>query len=392
MLRLTEIDQEAIKASNRKKILNLLYKKKELTKQEIAKQTGISIPTVINNINTLLEEGIVMEAGVACSTGGRKPMIISFLPDSRFSFGVEIKPDAVRIIMANANSEIKFEDSFKIDNLGNFQSIMGEIIKIINSSIETFNVPREKILGIGFSLPGTVDEERLILDMAPNMKIRNINFDVYKDKINIPIYIENEANAGAIGEMILGIGKEMKNLVYISITQGIGTGIVIQDHLYKGKNKRAGEFGHMTIVPEGKLCNCGRRGCFELYASEKALIENYNATSIIKIGDIDDFFVLLNEKNINALEIWNKYINYLSTGIQNIILGLDPHYVIIGGPISKYQNYFMEELANIIYNQNNFYSKEDTKIFASILKENSSILGASLLPLQRLFFICENII
>lgn len=392
MLKFTEMDQETIKDSNRKKILNLLYKKKELTKLDIAKQTGISIPTVINNINELLTEGIVMEAGVAVSTGGRKPMIISFLPDSRFTFGVDIRPDFVRIIMTNINSDIKFETSFKIQSMDNFDVIMNKIIQIINKHIETNEIPRNRILGVGFSLPGTVDEEKLMLDLAPNLKIKNIFFNKYCEDFDIPIYIENEANAAAFGEMLLGSGKELKNLIYISITQGIGTGIVIQDHLYKGKNKRAGEFGHMTIVPNGKLCNCGGRGCWELYASEKTLIENYNIAASEKIDNINDFFAILRDKNQLAKDILRDYIYYLSIGIQNIIFGLDPHYIIIGGQISNYGEYFLEELKNIIYDKNNFYSRGDTKIFSSKLKENASILGASLLPLQSLFFIYDKII
>lgn len=391
MLRLTELDQETIKDSNRKKILNLLYKKKELTKLEIAKQTGISIPTVINNINLLIDEGIVMEKGVATSTGGRKPVIISFLPDSRYTFGVEIRPDKVRIIMANINSEILYEKAFTIDGIDNFDNIMQKIIKIVNCNIVENNIIEDKILGIGFSLPGTVDEEKLILDMAPNLKIKNIYFEKYKECFNFPIYIENEANSAAFGEMILGIGKEMKNLIYISITQGIGTGIVIQDHLYKGKNKRAGEFGHMTIVPGGKVCNCGRKGCWELYASETTLIENYNRTCTNKIENLEGFFGQIKNGGIEAKKILREYLYYLGIGVQNIILSLDPHYIIIGGQISNYCEYFIDELSDIIFEENKFFTRGDNKIFASKLKEDSSILGASILPLQSLFFVYDKI-
>lgn len=392
MLRLTELDQETIKDSNRKKILNLLYRKKELTKLEIAKQTGISIPTVISNINLLIEEGLVMEKGVATSTGGRKPVIISFLPNSRYTFGVEITPDKVRLILANINSEILYENFFRIDGIDDFDKIMKKIINIVDNYIDENNISVGKILGIGFSLPGTVDEEKLILDMAPNMKIKNIYFEKYKEAFQFPIYIENEANAAAFGEMILGIGKEMKNLIYISITQGIGTGIVIQDHLYKGKNKRAGEFGHMTIVPGGKSCNCGRKGCWELYASEKILIQDFKHISGKEITDLEDFFKQFSSGNADAKRLLSEYLYYLGVGIQNIIFSLDPHYIIIGGRISSFSEYFMEELSDIIFEQNTFFVRGDNKIFASKLKEDSSILGASILPLQSLFFIYDKII
>ncbi len=392
MLNIRELGREIIKDSNRKKILNLLYEKKELTKMEIAKQTGVSIPTVINNVNFLLEEGIVAEKGVATSTGGRKPVIIAFLPDARFSFGVDIRPDAVQVIMTNLYSEIKFQDNFSIDGIGAFDSIMDKIIGIVDGHIESQQIPREKILGIGFSLPGTVDEENLVLNMAPNMNIKDIYFGKYAERFDFPVYIENEANAAAFGEMILGIGKEMKNLVYISITQGIGTGIVIQDHLYKGKNKRAGEFGHATIVSKGKPCNCGKRGCWELYASEKALLKKYNENAPVKIKQLDDFFSLIRENVSGASNALAEYVDFLAIGIQNIILGLDPHYIIIGGQISAYQEHFMETLKKAVFEGSSLFSMEDTVLFASKLEGASSILGASLLPLQTLFFIREKII
>lgn len=399
MLKYTELGQDIIKDSNRKKILNILYKNKEVTKQEISKLTGISIPTVINNINLLLEEGLVEETGVATSTGGRKPVIIRFLSDSRFSFGVEITPSQVRVLRTNLNSEIKFDTSFPIKGMDNFENIMSKISEIVNNHIIENKLSTDKILGIGFSLPGTVDEDQLTMELAPNMNFKNIDFDSYKNNFDFPIFIENEANAAAFGEMILGIGKEMKNLIYISITQGIGTGIVIQDHLYKGKNKRAGEFGHMTIVPNGKQCNCGRKGCWELYASENLLIDRYNEGSAsqaenitTQLVNLDQFFAKVELQDSRAIALLKDYLYYLSIGIQNIIFGLDPHYIIIGGSLSKFSDYFIEDLKGLVFDKNNLFDYKDNKLFASKLKEDASILGASILPLQTMFFIYDKII
>ena len=399
MLKYTELGQDIIKDSNRKKILNILYKNKEVTKQEISKLTGISIPTVINNINLLLEEGLVEETGVATSTGGRKPVIIRFLSDSRFSFGVEITPSLVRVLRTNLNSEIKFDTSFPIKGMGNFENIMTKISEIVNNHIIENKLSIDKILGIGFSLPGTVDEDQLTMELAPNMNFKNIDFNNYKNNFDFPIFIENEANAAAFGEMILGIGKEMKNLIYISITQGIGTGIVIQDHLYKGKNKRAGEFGHMTIVPNGKQCNCGRKGCWELYASENLLVDRYNEgsasqaeTVTAQLVSLDEFFAKVELQDSRANAILKDYLYYLSIGIQNIIFGLDPHYIIIGGSLSKFSDYFIEDLKGLVFDKNNLFDYKDNKLLASKLKEDASILGASILPLQTMFFIYDKII
>ena len=386
------IDQEVIKDSNRKKILNLIAEKREYTKQSISKEIGVSIPTVISNINELIEEGLVEEAGALASTGGRKPIIVRFLPDSKYSFGVEFTLNNVRVILTNLDSQIKFDVTFQAKEFKNIDDIINKIHKIINNVLRDAKISPRDILGIGFSLPGTVNEEKLILELAPNIRLKNIDFNKYAQLLKFPVYIENEANSAAFGEINLGIAKKMRNLVYISINEGIGAGVVIQDHLYKGKNKRAGELGHMTIVPNGKSCNCGRKGCLEQYASKKSLIEDYNSRSLNPVDTLKEFFSRVDQKeNLAILEL-QKYINFLAIGIQNIVLILDPHYVVLGGEVSDFSEYYLEALKEKVFAPNSFYDSNDLKIFTSKLKKDASILGAALLPLQKLFSINEKII
>lgn len=386
------IDQEAIKDSNRKKILNLIAEKREYTKQNISKEIGVSIPTVIANINELIEEGLVEEAGVERSTGGRKPVIVRFLPDSKYSFGVEFTLNNVRVILINLDAEIKFDTCFQVADFKNIDDIIGKIHEIIHSVIGEKKINDKDILGIGFSLPGTVDEESLILELAPNIGLKNVDFSRFFQLLKFPIYIENEANSAAFGELNLGIAKKMRNLVYLSITEGIGAGVVIQDHLYKGKNKRAGEVGHMTIVPNGKPCNCGRKGCLEQYASKKSLMEDYNCKSSKSVDTLKEFFSRVEQKESLAMLELEKYISFLAIGIQNIVLILDPHYVVLGGEISDFSEYYIKDLKEKVFVENSFYDNTNLKIFTSKLKKDSSILGAALLPLQKLFSINEKII
>ena len=387
-----KIDQEIIKDSNRKRILNLIAQKREYTKQNISKEIGVSIPTVISNINELIEEGLVEEAGVEGSTGGRKPIIVRFLPDSKYSFGVELSLNNVRVILINLDAEIKFDHSFHVADFKNIDDIIRKIQKIISNALDEKNIDQKDILGIGFSLPGTVNEECLILELAPNLAMKNVDFSRFSKMLKFPIYIENEANCAAFGELNLGIAKKMRNLVYLSINEGMGAGIVIQDHIYKGKNKRAGELGHMTIVPNGKSCNCGRKGCLERYASKSALMEDYNLRSSKPVENLKEFFSRVEKKEELAMLSLEKYMCYLAIGIQNIVLILDPHYVVLGGELSDFSELYLANLKEKVFVENSFYDDTNLKIFTSKLKRDSSILGAALLPMQKLFSINEKII
>lgn len=378
------IDQQTIKLSNRVKILNIIAEKGEITKQEISDTLDLSVPTVINNVNELIEDGLVEEAGVAKSTGGRKPMIIRFKPDARFSIGVDISPNKLKLVLVNLYCEILYEYSEEIRDF-NFKDIIDKVYNIIEDVLKSRGIDRSMILGVGFSLPGLVDEERLVLENAPNLNVKNFDFKDYENRYGMPIYIENEANVAAIGEMTLGAAKGQSNVVYISITEGIGTGIIIQNHLYKSTSKWAGEFGHMRITDEKLRCNCGRTGCWELYASERSLINQFNTRSDNKIKELGQFFNLAASGSRDAADVLDRYLSYLAVGIENIILALSPEYIIIGGEVSEYENIYREELQKKLKQESSFYGIEGIKIGFSKLRGRASVLGASTLAIQNLF-------
>lgn len=391
MKKLWFLDQESIKKINKKNIIQLLYKNDQLTKQEISKELHISIPTVISNVNELIEEGYLDEAGVAESTGGRKPIIVRFLPKARYSFGVSVTSNKIRIALVNLKLEIIKEEEFELlEELQSIDTIMDRIKECIDTIVDNMKIPMDKIIGVGFSLPGTVNEEKLLLANAPNLGLRNIDFKKYETKYKYKLYIENEANAAAYAETFLNFDNVVKNLVFVSITGGIGAGIIINGNLYKGRNKHAGEFGHMTIVKNGEQCNCGKKGCWELYASEKALIKQYNQEFNATEKSMKEFFKLTmtNEKAKNILY---NYIDYLAEGIKNIILIADPEEIIIGGRIAYYEQYFKDLLIMRVFEENSFYTKEECKLSFSKLKSNASILGAALMTMQEIFFINKKI-
>lgn len=380
------INHKAIKNYNRRKILNLLTVKRELTRQAISLKTGISIPTVASNIQELIEEGLVEEAGIGESTGGRKPLIVRYLPDARVSFGVDITPEKVRIILSNLDSEIRFQSELAMESFGRINEVINRTASEIDRILRQLEIPDKKVLGIGFSLPGTVNQKKMTLELAPNLGMKDIRFKPFESVFRFPIFIENEANAGALAEMKVGKSLKSNDLVYISVTQGLGTGIIIHGKLYKGKNQRAGEFGHMAIVPGGKICKCGRMGCWELYASEKALLERYMDAKGIQNQagySIPVFMETLKSGEKTAQSIWDEYLSYFALGIQNIMLGLDPQTILIGGEIAQFGDELIEPLKERVFTPRGFDEAGDILISASRLGPAAPALGAAILPIQE---------
>lgn len=382
MFLLKHIDRETIKMSNGKKILQLLYSEDELTKQDISKKLGISLPTVTHNINTLMDEGFVVDAGVADSTGGRKPLMVRFNPKAQFTVGVDIKPKEILILVTDLKSNKVGQRTLPLEH-HLIDDVMQEIHKELQEILEVNDINNKQLLGIGFSLHGTVNDNELIFEMAPHSTYKNISFHKYEELFGTPIYIENEANVSAIAESILGKAKQMRNVVYLSINEGVGTGIIIGGYLYKGKNHRAGEFGHMIIDPKGPVCSCGNNGCLETFISTKGLQRMYFDQAGNQ-ASVKEIFKAYEAKESHAVEALNHYISYLAISIRNILFAMDPHYIIIGGVMSKYGNILHDRLIEDVYRNNHFYNEKDNKILMSELNGDAAVFGASLLPLLQL--------
>ncbi|OHD75677.1 MAG: hypothetical protein A2V99_11425 [Spirochaetes bacterium RBG_16_67_19] len=396
MGKITHPGRERIRDSNNRKILHLLRERRQLSKQEIASETGISIPTVTNNVSRLIDEGIVEEAGLSESTGGRKPMSIRYLPDSRYAFGVDFASNhltasnKIRVALTNLDASIKAEEFFDYQDFHSVDEIMTHIRDVTDRIVLAARIPVEHVLGIGISLPGTVNEKKKILEVAPNLSpglgMHDLDFRAYEKLFAFPLFVENEANAAAFAELVLGIAQDKRNLVYLSVNRGIGAGIVVRGHIYKGNMKRAGQVGHITVDSKGILCTCGMNDCWELYAASGALIRNYNMASTRRITDTQGFLERLRSPDPLAVKIWERYLDYLAIGISNLLLCYDPHYVVIGGEISQFDELLLEPLKKRIFARNKFYKGDDLEILISSLKDNAAVLGAGLLPFQELLY------
>jgi predicted NBD/HSP70 family sugar kinase len=376
------LDHSDIKTNNKKRIISLLINERELTKLDISRKLDISVPTVTTIVGELREEGLVEEAGMATSTGGRKPVIIRFLPNSRYCIGIDLGRDYVRAVLTNLDCKIIEDRKRELNKINEVEvlSVMKELIE----ELLALDI-RCKLLGIGLSLPGIVNEEELKLEVATNFRLKNISFKELQTKFNLPIYLENEANAGALAESKLGIAKDLNNLIYVSVTEGIGGGIFINNDMYRGRDRRAGEIGHMCIVKNGRQCNCGRKGCWETYASNRALIKDYIEKTNVKVKNIDEIINRYKSGEEAAVKVIEEYIDNLAEGIESLVFIFNPDYIVIGGEISKSSGVFSQKLSNKIFSNNEFYSEGDASILFSSLGEDSNILGASLIPVLDSF-------
>lgn len=382
------IQQEQIRNQNRSKVLALFRSERRITQLEIVRMSGISLPTVTTIVRELKQEGIIRVDGFSPADVGRRAAIYKFDSSARNSFGVDISSTTLQIIRTDLDLKVLSERTISHDkqSLSEFGHIIDLAFTTIEKICEEENIDSSTIAGVGFSLPGTVNEESMLLETAPHLDNVRFSFSDLGIEKSYPFFIENRANAAALAELWTDPVSAESNMVYVGMNRGIGTAIAIHGLVYKGRRKRAGEYGHVTVGTQGRVCACGRLDCWETYAGTDALIQKYRELSGREAGSLSEFFRLVDSGDQYAVSALDELVHYISIGLQNIILIHDPDLIVLGGRLVEYGDYFWSDLMDSIYNGSRFFSPGDVRLKIASYLNNSSLMGAALLPLQPIFF------
>lgn len=374
------INHRIMRSNNKRQIVELLRKNETLTKREIAQQLGVSITTVATFITELIDENRISPSGNAVSTGGRKSELYHLNPDSLYVIGVDLQVDRLITLLINLRGQILGIQEVKYTGTDEWQ-IASTLYQTLLRLCDSTRTPFSKIAGIGVGVPGIVNHQTGIIEFAPNLGWKNVNLAPLLPA-DLPVMVENEANAAAIGESSFGTAQGRANMIYISVGRGIGTGLILKNDLYYGHNFVAGEFGHMTIVPNGLPCRCGKKGCWEVYASNSAALNLYQHYSNKTLDSYDDLLTAFFQSDPIATRVINETTDYLGLGIANLINGLNPEMVIIGGKIAEAEEFIQYRTLKEIKEHCFEYSYRNVEIKFSHLKNKATALGVGSLMID----------
>lgn len=375
-----EVNHSKIKETNRKKIISLLLDKEEITKLDISRALDISITTVSTNISELKSEGIVEDVRPLESTGGRKAMAVKLNKNCRYSIGIALTPNHVKIALANIKRELV--ESVRINHKNNGMDNLVQLIKEnLDIIMKKYDLNSMNLLGVGLSLPGTVDFKSGVIKYSYLLGTKDYDLRGKFEYLDVPVYVDNEANLSAYYEF-LNKKNVLDNLLYVSITDGLGLGIIINGKIFRGDNNSSGEFGHIKIAMDGKQCKCGACGCLEAYTSMNTLIESYNKISSDTITDIEQFEEKYLQNNQNTEEILDNYLRILAIGIANLIMIFDPNTIIVGGDINNLLKGKIEVLKKNVYKDNLFTNENSCDISMSSFNE-AYLQGAAMMPIEE---------
>lgn len=375
------VNHQLVKIQNRNLILKLIYERGSISRQEISRIIGLTPATVTNITGELLDEGFIMElpSFEEKSGSGRKAIPLAINPSSGYVIGVDIGPRVIRIAKSNLLGHLSNIETFQYDS-----QVREDILEML---IEKLQVMKEdhNILGIGIGIPGLVDSVSGELKFSPNLGWKNLKLaKPIRDALNLPVILENNVKAMALGEKWFGIGKKSNNFALVYVSLGIGAGIIIDGRIYRGANNGAGELGHTIVSENGEVCNCGKRGCLETFASARAIVKRFKGIPGDEDTDINEIRVALEKGDIKALEIVEKAGYYLGVGISNLVNMFDPEMIILSGRVVRLGRALLEPMKKAL--ESRLFSADKVNIEISQLGKEIGLYGASALALQKFFY------
>lgn len=377
-------NQYVVKQENKTLVLTTIINHTPISRANVAQMTGLNKGTVSSLVSELIDEELVEESGPGESSGGRRPVMLLFNGKAGYSISIELGVGYILGVITDLNGRIVHEENIQLQTI-HFKTIFPIMINLIKGLFKKAPKSRYGIIGIGVGVPGVVSQKGKIL-LAPNLNWKNIELEVELKKIfQLPVYVENEANAGAYGEMRFGSSQNSEHMIYASLGIGIGVGMILDGKLYHGLNGFAGELGHMTIVKDGRSCRCGNLGCWERYASEQALIDEGIKRQLITVDQpepFDDLIKLATTNNKEAIKLFEEIGTYIAIGLTNCINIFNPEHVIIGNKLMKAKKWIYPVIEAYILEHAIGFHQNKLKIDSAKLGTYSTVSGMAAFTIE----------
>lgn len=396
---------ETARDINSRIMLNLVRKHQPISRADLTRYSGLQRSTVSVITEQLISERWLREGVTAQSPRGRRPTFLHLNEDRAGFFGVNVRPFATNMALANLTGDFLAQESMPTPSSAD--QFVVQVSQRIRHLMAEF--PQMAYEGIGVSLPGRVDLSSQKFIFAPNLNWRAEDLkERLEQATGLPVDLENEANACALSEFWFGHHSDgARNLIAVAVSEGIGIGMVLNGQLVRGPSGLAGEFGHVALTEDGPTCGCGNNGCWEVYASNSAAIRYYN--SAVATGrngksrlngkngkhllngksssngaiTFEDLLELAEQGDLQALAALDRMAHYLGSGIAMLVTGLAPDSIVVVGEVTRAWDR-IEPIINEVVKRRSF-THATTRIYASGPAPQPRLRGIIALVLQKHF-------
>jgi predicted NBD/HSP70 family sugar kinase len=378
-------DAAGMRTQNSTLLLNLIWRERQISRADIARKTGLSPSTVSAIVGELDRAGLVREIGAGASRGGRRPVLVGFRDDAYALVGVEIGATHVSAVLTDLRGNVR---AFRDSHVAVREDPDGALAKareLIDECLTSERVSRKRVVGIGVAVPSPVHPERpgkLSPVILPAWRDHDVQ-ETLAEAYGLPVFVDNDANLGALSERFWGAGAGGEDLAFIKVATGIGSGHIINGDLYRGSGGTAGEIGHIAIDPNGPQCVCGLRGCLATFIGADALLARAGKAwgKRKKKPTVADIVAGARDGDPVARELVDEVGHYLGIAVAGLLNLLNPAVVVLGGEITSVGDLLLDPLRATIRSRALSTSVAETRIVSSRLGERSIAVGAATLVL-----------
>jgi predicted NBD/HSP70 family sugar kinase len=375
-----KINATMSRALNRRLILNHLRKEGPMSRADITTLTGLSPAAVTFVVAELMDEALVHEREAVANIKGRPSTPIDINYGSRLAFGFKLNKGNINCVLTDlattalASADISISDTTP-------DSIAAVIADNIPSLLDKAGRSETDVMGIGVSIPGEVDPVTGICLQSPRFGWRSLPFaELLGERVKVPVWIDDDVNAFGIAQQLFGAGREHQNFAALAIGAGIGCALVIKGEIYHGSRSAAGKFGHITSVPGGRPCECGRRGCLMAHAAEPYMLDEWERVSGSPISRAG-FASAVESGSDLALSILGDAGSRVGRHLADVVNMFDPDVIIVGGEAVQFGEALLRPIREAM-EKFTFMSKPE---IIPDWVSNSWARGAAALATQNIF-------
>ncbi|HLO32290.1 MAG TPA: ROK family transcriptional regulator [Anaerolineales bacterium] len=374
------------KEHNRNLVLKTIFGHENISRADIARITNLTKSTVSDIVADLIAGGLVSEIGVRQSQGGKNPILLSLIEDSRWLIGLDLGQEQFRGAVVNLRGKIREVVTIPVNDC-NGSEALSLVYQILDRLISSTNQP---LSGIGVGTPGLINTCEGLVVNAVNLDWKNLPLTrLLEQRYHLPVSILNDCQAAAIGEKTYGKDYQQdENLVLMHVHHGIGAGIIIHREIFQGDGGFAGEIGHVVVVPDSReVCRCGKQGCLETVASAKALLRQARELA----REHPDCRLARNAQEMNletiveafqagdplTRELVLKTADYIGMAISSMVGILNIQKVVLEGDMTRFGTVWLDRIRAVMVNYSLDPTLDSTHVEIGQLGEDATILGAA---------------
>ncbi|MFC0622551.1 ROK family protein [Kribbella deserti] len=354
--------KELIREINAALVLHELRAESLLSRTELAKRTGLSLPTVSEITAELIETGVIEERATGLSGGGRRPILLALRPDAGAVVGIKLTETQVIAVLTDLNARILGRITLPLP-----RTSVPRVIQTVAKAVRALAADSpSRLYGVGVGLAGVIDRAAGVVRHGTYSDWHDVDLaGLLQRELGQPVVVDNDVNTLVASEQWFGAGRGVSDVAVVSIGRGIGLGMVLDGRLYRGAGGGAGEFGHTKVVANGPLCPCGGRGCLETLIGEPALTARA-ATILGREADLDEVAALARQGDRRLATIFSDLGGTLGVAVGNLINLLNPKLIVLAGEGTRVGDLFKTE----------FDSSLRATVFDGLQRDLEIVIGA----------------